>query len=267
MTSFRKRLTHARFAGVVLDYDGTLVDPRDRFLPPKRPVIEELLRLMEDGAYVAIATGRGASVRRDLQKSIPRSLWSRLLVGYYNGAEVAGLDDDSVPNGANGAGAALAPLAQALRSQSELVVIAKQTDRPHQITIEAQQPVPENRLWDIAHQVILMTGISGVTVTRSSHSIDIVTSDASKLNVLRYMRRSVGDGAILAIGDRGRWPGNDYELLREPFALSVDELSVDPETCWNLAPRGQRGVSATLAYLRALESAPGGLRYRGIGSS
>lgn len=104
LTSFRKRLTHARFAGVVLDYDGTLVDPPDRFFPPKRPVIDELSRLMEDGVYVAIATGRGASVRRDLQKSLPRSLWSRLLVGYYNGAEVAGLDDDSVPNGANGAG-------------------------------------------------------------------------------------------------------------------------------------------------------------------
>lgn len=267
LTAFRKRLAHARFSGVVLDYDGTLVDPRDRFVPPKPPVIDELSRLMEDGACVAIATGRGASVRRDLQKCLPRSLWSRLLVGYYNGAEVAGLDDDSVPNGANGAGAALAPLARALRSQSELAEIAKQTDRPHQITIEARQPVPENRLWDVAHQVILMTGISGVTVTRSSHSIDIVTSDVSKLNVVRNMRRTVGDGAILAIGDRGRWPGNDYELLREPFALSVDELSVDPETCWNLAPRGQRGVSATLAYLRALESAPGGLRYRGIGSS
>ncbi len=261
LTSFRGRLTHARFAGVVLDYDGTLVDPRDRFFPPKRP------RLMEDGVYVAIATGRGASVRRDLQKSLPRSLWSRLLVGYYNGAEVAGLDDDSVPNGTNRAGAALAPLARALRSQPELAEIATQTDRPHQITIEARQPVPENRLWDVAHQVILMTRISGVTVTRSSHSIDIVTSDVSKLNVVRYMRRSMCNGAILAIGDRGRWPGNDYELLREPFALSVDELSVDPETCWNLAPRGQRGVSATLAYLCALESASGGLRYRGIGSS
>ncbi|MGQ0593905.1 MAG: HAD hydrolase family protein [Gammaproteobacteria bacterium] len=267
LTSFRKRLTHARFVGVVLDYDGTIVDPRDRFFPPKRPVIDELSRLVEDGVYVAIATGRGASVRRDLQKTLPRSLWPRLLVGYYNGAEVAGLDDDSVPNGANGAGVALAPLALALRSQSELAEIAKQTDRPHQITIEARQPVPENRLWDVAHQVILMTRISGVTVTRSSHSIDIVTSDVSKLNVVRYMRRSMPNGVILAIGDRGRWPGNDYELLREPFALSVDELSVDPETCWNLAPRGQRGVSATLAYLRALESAPGGLRYRGIGSS
>ena len=83
----------------------------------------------------------------------------------------------------------------------------------------------------------------------------------SKLNVLKHLRESVGAAPVLTIGDRGRWPGNDYELLREPFALSVDELSVDPNTCWNLAPRGQRGIAATLCYLRALTVTNAKLRF------
>ncbi|RWB92998.1 MAG: hypothetical protein EOQ56_35895 [Mesorhizobium sp.] len=56
--------------------------------------------------------------------------------------------------------------------------------------------------------------------------------------------------------------GKDYALLKETFALSVDEISVDPETCWNLMKCGQRGVSVTLDYLRSLEAHPGGLGFR-----
>jgi hypothetical protein len=76
------------------------------------------------------------------------------------------------------------------------------------------------------------------------------------------MREDFGDAPILTIGDRGRWPGNDFELLREPFALSVDEISVDPDTCWNLALPGQRGLAVTIDYLAALDVTSGGLRFK-----
>jgi hypothetical protein len=36
------------------------------------------------------------------------------------------------------------------------------------------------------------------------------------------------------VGDRGAWPGNDYEILRAPLGLSVDECSLDPDSCWPL---------------------------------
>ena len=88
-----------------------------------------------------------------------------------------------------------------------------------------------------------------------------MAAGVSKLNVLKHLRESIGAASVLTIGDRGRWPGNDYELLKEPFALSVDELSVDPNTCWNLAPRGQRGIAATLCYLRALTATDATLRF------
>ena len=261
LAAFRNRLRDARFAGIVLDYDGTVVDTRHRFESAEPMMAAELARLAEAGAHVAVATGRGKSVRRDLQSRLPRALWPLVLVGYYNGAEVASLDDDSAPNGSANACAALRSLSEALRRQPELSGSVCQEDRRFQITLEATRVMPEGRLWDLVHHVILLAGADDVGVTRSSHSVDIVATGVSKLNVVRRLRETVGDAPILAIGDRGRWPGNDHDLLSEPFALGVDEISVDRATCWHLGEPGQRGPTVTLDYLSALETHDGRVRF------
>jgi hypothetical protein len=258
LAAFRDRLHDACFVGVILDYDGTIVDTRERYHPPSPEMTKQLVRLAEGGTWIGVATGRGASVRHDLQTVLPKAVWERVVIGYYNGAQIAPLADGLVPDGSEGACEQLAPLAAALRDQPELADAVRQTDRRWQITLEAVRMLPEGRLWDLAQQVILMGG-HRVSVTRSSHSIDIVAAGVSKLNVVEHLRREVGDGPLLTMGDRGRWPGNDYELLRLPHALGVDEINVDPGTCWNLAPPGPRGAAVTLEYLAALQLAPGGL--------
>ena len=261
LATFHNRLRNARFAGIVLDYDGTVVDTRYRFGLAEPKMAAELARLAEAGAHIAVATGRGKSVRRDLQSRLPRILWPIVLVGYYNGAEVASLDDDSAPNGSANICTALRSLSEALRRQPELSEGVCQEDRPLQITLEATRVIPEGRLWDLVHHVIMLAGADDVVVTRSSHSVDIVAAGVSKLNVVRRLREVVGDASILTIGDRGRRPGNDHELLSEPFALGVDEISVDPATCWHLGKPGQRGPTVTLEYLSALEAHDGCVRF------
>ena len=261
LATFRNRLGAARFAGIVLDYDGTVVETRHRFEPAEPKMAAELARLAEAGAHVAVATGRGKSVRHDLQSRLPRELWPLVLVGYYNGAEVALLDDDSAPDGSANVCTTLRSLSEALRRQPELSESVCQEDRPFQVTVEATRVMPEGRLWDLVHHVILLTGTDDVGVTRSGHSVDIVAAGVSKLNVVRYLHETVGDGPILAIGDRGRWPGNDHELLSGSFALGVDEISVDPATCWHLGDPGQRGPTVTLDYLSALEMHDGRARF------
>ena len=184
-----------------------------------------------------------------------------MLVGYYNGAEVALLDDDSTPDGSENVCAALRSLSEALRRHPELSGCVCQEDRPSQITLRATRVMPGSRLWDLVHNVVLLTGAGDVGVTQSGHSVDIVATGVSKLNVVRRLRETVGDAPILAIGDRGRWPGNDHELLGEPFALGVDEISVDPTTCWHLGEPGQRGPAVTLDYLSALEVHDGRVKF------
>lgn len=262
LETFRQRLLEPVFRAIALDYDGTLVDTRHRFDAVTPEIKSQLSRLLAAGVKLAIATGRGASVRRDLQAALPKSLWENVLIGYYNGAEIAGLGEDNAPDGKDEPCDELAKLALALRGQPELAGAATQSDRKYQITLEARQGLSESRLWDLAHEVLLTQGMRNVIVTRSSHSIDIVPEHVSKANVLAAIRSGIDDGAVLAIGDRGRWPGNDYALLRETFALSVDEISVDPSTCWNLGQPGQRGLQVTLEYLDALEPCEGGVRFK-----
>lgn len=259
--AFRRRLAAARFAGVILDYDGTLVDSRNRFSPPSDEIALELSRILSSDGRIGVATGRGVSVRRDFRTFLPRECWDRVLIGYYNGAELGLLSDDAVPDATGPVCEELSAVAAAFRSQTELMDIATQTDRRYQITLEARRPTTEGRLWDLAQQTLLLSDQRHLTTTRSSHSVDVVAPNVSKLNVLRQLQANRPGMDLLAIGDRGRWPGNDYELLKTPYALSVDELSVDPDTCWNLAPRGQRGVEATLIYLRALVSDGAFLRF------
>ena len=261
LAAFRNRLRDARFAGIVLDYDGTMVDTRRRSEPAEPKMVSELVRLAEAGAHIGVATGRGKSVRCHLQKHLPHALWPLVLVGYYNGAEVASLDDDNAPDGSRNVRAALRPLADALRRQPDLSKCTHQEDRPFQITLEATRVIPARRIWDLTRQVVRATGVHDVAVMCSSHSVDVVAAGVSKLNVVRRLRETFGDEPILAIGDRGRWPGNDHELLREPFALGVDEISVDPVTCWHLGEPGQRGPTVTLEYLSALEAHDGRLRF------
>ena len=139
---FRLRLTRPTYAGLVLDYDGTIVDTRRRFSGPEPKVVDHLVRLGRAGTHLAIATGRGQSVRRDLKVALPSELWSQVLVGYYNGAEIAPLEDDSAPCRVGVLCEVLADLSKALRAQPELAAAASQTDRPRQITLEPQVLYP-----------------------------------------------------------------------------------------------------------------------------
>ena len=261
LADFLTRLRNARFAGIVLSYDGTMVDTRCRAKPADPEMVSELARILEAGVHIGIATGRGKSVRCDLQRRLPRALWPLVLVGYYNGAEVASLDDDSIPDGSKNVCNSLQPLADALRHHLGFYECVHQEDRPFQITLEATCVMPVSRLWDLTSQVIHTTGTHGVAAMRSSHSVDIVALGVSKLNVVRRLHEMVGDEPILAIGDRGHWPGNDYELLSQSFALGVHEVSADPATCWNFGGPGQRGPAVTLEYLSALAVQNGRLKF------
>lgn len=255
LTAFKRQLAEAEFHAAVFDYDGTLVDSKDRFAPPRPELTKEIVRLLEAGLLIGIASGRGPSIRRDLCPMIPAEFRPRVIVGYYNGGQVSTLDDPGCPDNVPTLGPPLEALGAALRRHPELGAIATQADRYGQITLEPRCLVPEDRLWELANQVVQSEGPPDVVVVRSSHSVDILAPLVSKTSVLDAIRRlrpeAVG-AQILKVGDRGRWPGNDFALLREPFALSVDEVSVDPATCWNLSPRGLKGSEATLCHLRSL---------------
>ena len=101
LDTFREFLYRSLIRGIVFDYDGTLVEVQDRFNPPKQDITSELVRLLAVGVRIGVATGRGRSARRDLQRVIPKQYWSHILMGYHNGAELGFLEDDAVPESTN----------------------------------------------------------------------------------------------------------------------------------------------------------------------
>jgi haloacid dehalogenase-like hydrolase len=244
------------FRAVVFDYDGTICDPHERYTGISDAIVSQLVRLLEAGVLIGIATGRGQSVRHDLRRRIGQTWWSRVVMGYYNGADNGLLGDDSHPDSAEGTCNALGPIAEAFRSNIRLAQLATCTYRRMQITVEPQPGTSETVVWDVVQQIVHSWNVPGVTVVRSSHSMDVLAPGVSKRTLIGQVRELVGEAgtaAVLCIGDRGQWPGNDFALLQEPYSLSVDEVSSDPNTCWNLALAGHRGVQATLDYFGAIQ--------------
>lgn len=254
LDGYRAMLRKTNFAAVVFDYDGTLVGSRKRTEPPIPEIAQELARLVASGVVVGIATGRGISVRDALRRVLPQAHWESVHIGYYNGAEIAVLSDDSAPRREGAMCEELVVVARELRAHRELATLAKLTERPHQITLEPTRAVAENALWALANDVVRTIGIPGVRVVRSSHSADVLAPGVSKRNVVTHVWRLAGASLAepICIGDRGCWPGNDFELLAGPHSLSVDEVSGAPDRCWNIASPMTRGIEAAKEYLLRL---------------
>ena len=261
--AFRTGLLRARFRGVVLDYDGTLCYEADRFDPLSEAVSRQLNRLLRAGAVLGVATGRGKSVKESLRQAVRPRFWRRVVVGYYNGGDVAALSDDARPDGSDAVGPPLEPVAGVLKSAFADPGLAKLTFRLPQVTIEPGPGASGDDLWNLLQHLIYTVGVPGVAAVRSSHSMDVVAPGVNKQAVVVRVRELLAGGPetpVLCVGDRGRWPGNDYSLLGGPHSLSVDEASPDPGSCWNLAAPGRRGAAAAVEYLEALEVSGDGLK-------
>lgn len=261
--TFTKRLSKPSFRAIVFDYDGTLCDTADRLKGCPRDIGREITKLIRANVLVGIATGRGKSVRLALRERIPKKYWGRVVVGYYNGGDVGLLSEDSRPDGRENVSDILRPLVAVLRSNARLVEAADFELRLRQIKVEPKQPSAGHFVGPLVEQLVYSSGIDGLRVVHSRHSVDILAPGVTKEAVVDRLLSvlELDDEPVLCIGDLGQWPGNDCDLLHLPFSVSADEVSQDATTCWNLAPPGHRGTQATLGYLQRLQKTKNGFRF------
>ncbi len=250
--SFRKKINSKSFRGIFLDYDGTLCSAEERFVPPRIEIIEKLNFFLSHGIIIGIVTGRGKSVRVELQKFVDEKYWKNLIIGYYNGAQISSLENNSMPVKDNSE-----PLFQEI--EKALVsepLVSEYIDidvRKGQVTVivkdKKQSKIVKLVLLDFLYNKFKFR----IQILESSHSIDIISANTSKNLIFDYCDVHFGSGfSYLCIGDRGKYPGNDYQLLSNEFSLSVDQVSNDPHSCWNLASKGINCVEATLEYFNAI---------------
>lgn len=253
-------LRDAYFGGIVLDYDGTVCTTAGRYRLPDAPIRERLLELIEYGAVIGFASGRGSSLHRDLRAWVPQELWPRVELGLYNGGITTTLSEElgrsREPVGA------IAEAAIRLGS-TPLVDSILIEQREQQIALQSRSPsITREALRQLASEVLARPPALPLKVMASAHSIDIVPSESAKTRTLeRVHARAVGD--VIAIGDQGQTGGNDFDLLAATRrSLSVDRVSGDPTRCWNLDEGGERGPSLLARYLDALHPSRKGLVFR-----
>ena len=261
--AFLEHLNRTEIGAFVFDYDGTLVRSDARSEPPSSAVVGSLVSVLESGLPIGIATGRGDSVREALQSALPREFWERVLLGYNNASQIASLEREHVVDG-DFENAALERFYERLLDTLILSATIKIRCYPQQITIQPKQNTQIGTLWGEIYTLVELSGENDLDVLVSGHSVDVIPISASKQSLVSAVASEfdVEETSILRIGDSGRWPGNDFELLHSPMGLSVRTVSADPEACWNLLPTRCVGVDGTLYYLARLQSAKGVSRIR-----
>jgi len=256
---FIEKLTNNYFGAIIFDYDGTLCESHDRFRCPSKDIDQNLIRLLEENILIGIATGRGKSVRKEFQKIIPSKYWNNILIGYYNCSDIAPLNDDFRPIKEISDPTVINEVTDYIEHNDFLeYLVGEYEPRPNQISIIPKKEHMRREIIQVLHCTLPMKVLSQIKILESSHSIDVVASNVSKLDLIsaieekfEYHEYLTGPINTVCIGDKGEWPGNDFELLSHPYSLSVDSVSPDPNTCWNLAPPGHRGVQATLDYFKS----------------
>lgn len=240
------KLRSAKFGCLVADFDGTVVAPRadrsDRLSPPVIAFFEKLLR---NHIPVYFATGRGDSIHEIIAKSLDKKLHSRVFISYYNGGVTVPLAEPAPKAEGGPHHLEFDELLQQLNRDPLIAQFADIDNKSFQLTLRAAFPAAVTAI----RELVARQGAGHFRVVQSSHSLDVIPSESTKLTCVRLAQSQLPEGTeLLTIGDRGALLGNDYELLTHPYSLSVDVVSGALDSCWNLLPPGRRNVAGLLHY-------------------
>ncbi len=260
----RERLTHLltnAFRGVVLDYDGTIVETSRRTEPPAQAILDELVRILDSGLKLGIATGRGGSAGEALRAALPKRHHDHVVMGYYNGSLLVPLAYD-IEQSPPDQDSEIAAVAERIQGGNLLREQHRAKFGRLQVTINADDLATADALERLHMQETLLDGLD-VRVLRSQHSIDIVRASATKATVVRHVADATGVlvEEVLCVGDSGARTGNDFELLDGRSSVSVQEVCDNPEGSWTLFGETLSGPSALLKLLQALKIEDGIARF------
>ncbi len=245
-----------RFEGVVLDYDGTVTWTRRRWELPEPAIRGALETLLERGAVLGFASGRGRSLHADLRRWVPTRRSSQVVLGLYNGAVLIRLDEE-LPD-------LREPTAWS-RSVTEVLErgpwadLVEIEERGAQVSVAAVDGLIDPRqLSAVVADELTRAGVAA-TVAASRHAVDIVEPSTTKVAVAEQVE-AISGAPALAIGDQGQLGGNDHALLaRGTATLTVDRCSADPGSCWFAGTGDVVGPALLKRYLASLRRRRGGL--------
>jgi hypothetical protein len=233
------------FEGIVLDFDGTVVNTSDRTKPVSKDVILEFERLLKDGMKLGIATGRGKSAYYALKEQINPKYHGSIYVGLYNGTIINRLSNDLIPNTLNWS---LKSIIDKLIKKAEIDP-TKVSSRNTQISVTNISKTDGESLINF---IKLHLGVDArfVKFCVSAHSLDILPHWASKILLVHELSTSPSS-RFLCIGDQGQIGGNDEELLTRLPAVCVGAKQPASNEClWLGRNKLYREAAGTLIILK-----------------
>lgn len=254
---FLERLNGKEFNLLALDYDGTIcsVDRNSRYNETLDESIARMLnKLLAAGLRIAVMTGRGKSLHKLLRNSICKEYWAQVYLGCYNGAVLVRLTDSTE---------SIKAVKSAMMDEQLAMLEAALKQYPIQLSIKEYSTQlslscpDKTKAYDICNEIILRKKLDRLHIWSSSHSMDVVVSTKASKTALKSISEDV-----LAIGDRGDYEGNDFEMLSMPYSLSVDSVSRNPDSCWNLTPLNIQGLDRVKYYLRRIKMTKNGFQIK-----
>ena len=230
------------FSSIALDFDGTIIDTKDRFCDLREDIISELERVLSQDIIIGIATGRGGSAYKLLRKQISKKYYHKIILGLYNGTLLFSLNDKMpIPSNNWSLQEQIDGLVKECINEHEKI-----SSRPTQISIRDINIEQKKEL--INHlENKLGQHSSYVRMQISGHSIDILPHWATKISVVQALNKICRHNT-LCIGDQGQLGGNDEELLNWNPSISVGELRPASNNCLWLG-RNKDFVESAGTYL------------------
>jgi HAD superfamily hydrolase (TIGR01484 family) len=255
LDAFKSSLERQPFRAIVFDYDGTLCTSQRDESPPPPAILAHLQRLLEANVIVGIASGRGGSVQEQLQSSLPESAWPKVELALYNGGWTT--DVSQTEREAPETSEFLSHVERIIRKLKSLGVPIDlvRTTHPYQVSVRFREGLQTDGMWFVVADALRQSGLDPSRMVRSKHSLDILAPGVDKSHLITTLihKHKVSPYQVLALGDQGAWPGNDFSLLEHKFSLSVDAPSRRLDRGWKLAPAHKRDVDATIWYLDRID--------------
>ncbi|MBB4302861.1 HAD superfamily hydrolase (TIGR01484 family) [Rhodobium orientis] len=244
-------LQKQRFKAIVFDYDGTICSSSARDKPPSESVCRHIEKLAAAGIVIGIASGRGGSIAESFEKRFDKSIWPQIRLGLYNGGWIGTMGTSILPHSVSSDFLIHAKRIVTNLKSCGVPIQNIRENPPYQLSVRFSNGVSTEDMWFVFADALKHAGLETATISRSKHSIDILSEGVSKshliANIIQECR--IDPYEIVTMGDLGAWPGNDAALLQHRYSLSVDSPSRRLDRGWKLAPKLKRDVDATIWYL------------------
>ncbi|WFR97510.1 HAD hydrolase family protein [Rhizobium tumorigenes] len=248
----------ARFRGLVLDYDGTIVSTDDRLAAPADKIAKQLQRLMDAGVLIAVATGRGGSAGEMLRDALPTRYHPQVIMGYYNGGHIRTLDVDiAIDQPAQDPD--ILEVADWIEAHELLAPGVRLKPGRVQLMLN-HKDIPDHARFSMSLNACPAVVARRVKVLSSHHSFDILPRATTKNLVVDILTEMAGDAraTFLAIGDSGSPIGNDFDLLSIKHGVSVDSVCGNLQGSWSLFGADTTGPDALFRILQAIDAGQSG---------